>query len=231
VSRGDSAAVSAITAQGLWVAGAIGATMTLLLWNFCPAIFVSMGASPEVIASAVPYLRGRCIASPAIMAFYVLSGTFRGFKDTRRAAVVCPAVPGPALACPALLALALPCPGWAGAPFPRVSCPFPSSARPQVKASYTRAEGGASRREAPQRRTPLIAGLASNVTHRSRRVPPRRTPLIAGLASNVIHLFLDVALVFWAGMGVAGAALATSISHWATFAFLLSMVVGKGHLR
>jgi putative MATE family efflux protein len=82
VSRNDSASVSRITAAGLWVAVAIGCVMTTILWFRCPAIFVGMGATPEVLPFAVQYLRGRCIASPAIMAFYVLSGTFRGFKDT-----------------------------------------------------------------------------------------------------------------------------------------------------
>jgi len=82
-SRNDTAQVSAITAQGLWVAACIGCTMTILLWNYCPMILQGMGASPGVLHHAVQYLRGRCIASPAIMMFYVLSGTFRGFKDTR----------------------------------------------------------------------------------------------------------------------------------------------------
>ena len=68
--------------QGLWVACTIGLVMTTALWINCPAIFAAMGASPGVMANAVPYLRGRCIASPAILSFYVLSGTFRGFKDT-----------------------------------------------------------------------------------------------------------------------------------------------------
>lgn len=82
-SRNDKAGVSAITAQGLWVAAAAGTLMTILLWNQCPALFAGMGASPAVMAHAVPYLRGRCIASPAILMFYVLAGTFRGYKDTR----------------------------------------------------------------------------------------------------------------------------------------------------
>lgn len=81
-SRNDTERVSKITSAGLWVAVAIGCTMTTLLWARAPAIFTSMGATPEVLEHAVVYLRGRCIASPAIMAFYVLSGTFRGYKDT-----------------------------------------------------------------------------------------------------------------------------------------------------
>jgi Na+-driven multidrug efflux pump len=69
--------------QGLWVAATIGFCMTALLWHQCPAIFAAMGAKPDVAAQAVAYMRARCIASPAILCYYVLSGTFRGFKDTR----------------------------------------------------------------------------------------------------------------------------------------------------
>lgn len=139
-SRDDRAGVSAITAQGLWVAAAIGVTMTVVLWTRCPALFAGMGASPGVLEHAVPYLRGRCIASPAILMFYVLAGTFRGFKDTM-------------------------------------------------------------------------------------------TPLTAGVVSNLVHLALDVALVFGLGWGVTGAALATSLSHWATLLVLLGAVMRKGYLR
>ena len=82
VSKDDRAGVSKITSQGLWVASAIGIVMTSVLWTQCPKMFAGMGASPAVLEHAVPYLRGRCIASPAILMFYVLAGTFRGFKDT-----------------------------------------------------------------------------------------------------------------------------------------------------
>lgn len=164
VSQKDTEGVSRITSQTLWVASAIGLTMTALLWTQCTAIFTAMGAKPgvsalcyashgmgrgicthrtpygratgrplpergahmaycstpspeqatllthhartpvcfawcapfccqvlsrlggppppQVLAYAVPYLRWRCIASPAILGFYVLSGTFRGYKDT-----------------------------------------------------------------------------------------------------------------------------------------------------
>lgn len=72
-----------VAPQGLWLAGAIGLSMTLLLSTQCPRIFAAMGAAPEVVGPAVAYMRARCLASPAILGYYVLSGTFRGFKDTR----------------------------------------------------------------------------------------------------------------------------------------------------
>ncbi len=40
-----------------------------------------------------------------------------------------------------------------------------------------------------------------------------RTPLFAALAANFINLALDLVLIFVLGMGVAGAAIATTISQ------------------
>ncbi|PSC70934.1 MATE efflux family isoform A [Micractinium conductrix] len=140
VARKDEAGVSAITAQGLWLAATIGLSMTLLLTTQCPVIFAAMGAAPEVVAHASEYMRMRCLASPAILMYYVLSGTFRGFKDTR-------------------------------------------------------------------------------------------TPLYAGILGNLLHLGLIMLLVFGLGWGVAGAGLATSLSHWLSIAFLLANVLGRGYMR
>ena len=82
-SNDDLDSISHIATQGLWVALAIGLFNMVLLFTTCPIIFAKMGAGPDVLHYAVPYLRARCFASPAIMMSYVLSGTFRGFKDTR----------------------------------------------------------------------------------------------------------------------------------------------------
>ena len=61
--------------------------------------------------------------------------------------------------------------------------------------------------------------------------PARSTPLAAGIFSNVLHLGLLVSLVFGLGWGVAGAGLATSLSHWVAVGFLLANVLGRGYMR
>ena len=43
--------------------------------------------APQVVVHAVAHMRMRCLASPAILCYFVLCGTFRGFKDTRWVAV------------------------------------------------------------------------------------------------------------------------------------------------
>ena len=60
---------------------------------------------------------------------------------------------------------------------------------------------------------------------------PCRTPLAAGVVGNVLHLGLLLGLVFGLGWGVAGAGLATSLSHWAALAYLMANVLGKGYMR
>ena len=82
-STNDMSSVSKIASQGLWVAITIGTVTGISLAIACPTLFQMMGTSPEVMAFAVPFLRVRCLSSPAIMMTYVMSGVFRGFKDTK----------------------------------------------------------------------------------------------------------------------------------------------------
>lgn len=58
-----------------------------------------------------------------------------------------------------------------------------------------------------------------------------RTPLIAAVASNFVNLGLDCFLMFVLGWGVAGAALATSASQYASFAVMYYLMLRKGMLR
>lgn len=58
-----------------------------------------------------------------------------------------------------------------------------------------------------------------------------RTPLIAAVASNIVNLGLDCFLIFVLGWGVAGAALATSASQYASFAVMYYLMLKKGMLR
>lgn len=82
-SCNDSDQVSKIASQGLWVAITIGCVTASTLFVGCPILFSMIGTSADVMEHAVPFLRVRCLASPAIMMSYVMSGVFRGFKDTK----------------------------------------------------------------------------------------------------------------------------------------------------
>ncbi|DBB12825.1 TPA: hypothetical protein ACH3X3_005589 [Trebouxia sp. C0006] len=58
-----------------------------------------------------------------------------------------------------------------------------------------------------------------------------KTPLIAAVASNLVNLGLDCFLMFVLGWGVAGAALATSASQYASFAVMYYLMLKKGILQ
>lgn len=48
-----------------------------------------MKAEGEIASMAVTYLRCRSIAAPVSLAMFVATGSFRGFKDTKYAALLC----------------------------------------------------------------------------------------------------------------------------------------------
>ena len=48
-----------------------------------------MKAEGEIARMAVTYLRCRAIAAPVSLAMFVATGSFRGFKDTKYAALLC----------------------------------------------------------------------------------------------------------------------------------------------
>lgn len=55
--------------------------------------------------------------------------------------------------------------------------------------------------------------------------------MIGIVSGSVINIILDPILIFWCGMGVAGAALATTISQYLSFFFLLIMIKKGGNIK
>ena len=58
-----------------------------------------------------------------------------------------------------------------------------------------------------------------------------RTPVVAAVASNFINLGLDFTLIFGLGWGVAGAAIATSVSQYASLLVMCRMLLKKDMLQ
>ena len=52
------------------------------------------------------------------------------------------------------------------------------------------------------------------------RLQDTKTPLLASIVANFVNLGLDLFLMFGLGWGVAGAAIATSVSQYISFAIL-----------
>ena len=55
--------------------------------------------------------------------------------------------------------------------------------------------------------------------------------MIGIVSGAVINIVLDPVLIFWCGMGVAGAALATTVSQYLSFFFLLIMIRRGGNIQ
>lgn len=80
----SSASAAAVPLPAVSTAGKLACKCTTTItWRVClaPPLLAA-----QVVVHAVAYMRMRCLASPAILMYYVLSGTFRGFKDTKRVA-------------------------------------------------------------------------------------------------------------------------------------------------
>ena len=69
--------------DGLWLAAGIGLGMLMLAWPLAPQIVRVFGASPEVSAGAVTYLRISLFGAPFMLLVLAGTGVLRGLQDTR----------------------------------------------------------------------------------------------------------------------------------------------------
>ncbi|GAA3788964.1 MATE family efflux transporter [Sphaerisporangium flaviroseum] len=68
--------------DGLWLATAIGLVVVTVCWPLAPSIVDLFGASPDVAAPAVTYLRISLIGTPAMLIILAGTGILRGLQDT-----------------------------------------------------------------------------------------------------------------------------------------------------
>jgi putative MATE family efflux protein len=69
--------------DGLWLAAGIGLGVLALAWPLAPQIVRVFGASPEVSAGAVTYLRISLFGAPSMLLVLAGTGVLRGLQDTR----------------------------------------------------------------------------------------------------------------------------------------------------
>jgi putative MATE family efflux protein len=69
--------------DGLWLAAGIGLAVLALAWPLAPQIVRVFGASPEVSAGAVTYLRISLFGAPSMLLVLAGTGVLRGLQDTR----------------------------------------------------------------------------------------------------------------------------------------------------
>ena len=88
LGAGDSAGAGRVVVQAFTLAVTLGSVSALLMiWAARPLVGV-MQASPELVDSAVSYLRIRAIAAPAVLMVTAGHGAFRGLQDTRTPLVI-----------------------------------------------------------------------------------------------------------------------------------------------
>lgn len=81
--RGDDAAAARYAVQAAWLAVTLGVALVGTIQLAAPVILDAMGATGEVRAPALAYLRVRGFSGLAVLLVMVGHGTFRGLKDTR----------------------------------------------------------------------------------------------------------------------------------------------------
>eukprot|EP00966_Prymnesium_polylepis_P051869 1201105-Prymnesium_polylepis.1 len=84
----DPAAVSAVLAQALWFALAIGLTLSLLLLTLASPLLDTLGSAQYNAAPCRAYLRTRALGAPLELVTMVGLGAHRGLEDTATPAAV-----------------------------------------------------------------------------------------------------------------------------------------------
>ncbi len=77
-----------VVVRALVLAVGVGVVALVALQAFARPILLAMGASEELMAPALSYLRIRALAGPAVLLITASHGAFRGYQDTRTPMVV-----------------------------------------------------------------------------------------------------------------------------------------------
>ncbi|NNF37856.1 MAG: MATE family efflux transporter, partial [Gemmatimonadetes bacterium] len=83
LARGDRRAAGKLAVEALTLACAAGVVATALLLALAEPVLALMGATGELGAPALSYLRIRALAGPAVLIVTAGHGIFRGWQDTR----------------------------------------------------------------------------------------------------------------------------------------------------
>ncbi len=88
VGAGDLRSALADGVDGVWLAGLLGAAVAVPAGLLAVPLVTAFGASDEVVAQAVSYLRWSLPGLPAMLVVLAATGVLRGLQDTRTPLVV-----------------------------------------------------------------------------------------------------------------------------------------------
>jgi len=159
IGAGDRAGALAQGIDGLWLAAAIGTTVTVAGVALAAPLAEVFGAGPDVSAQATTYLRIAFLGTTPLLLMLATTGVLRGLQDTRTPLVV--AVAGNALNIVLNLLLVYPVGlGIAGSALGSVLAQLASAAAlVLVVASAARAEGTSLRPHGPGIRAAASTGV------------------------------------------------------------------------
>lgn len=83
LGAGDARGAAHQAVQGMWLAGAIGVTVSVVAWGAAPPLVGLLGAEGAVEANALVYLRISLVGIPALLVTMAGTGYLRGLQDTR----------------------------------------------------------------------------------------------------------------------------------------------------
>lgn len=83
VGAGDTAGALAGGIDGLWLAVAIGLSVTVAAWPLAPVLVRLLGASDDVAGPAADYLRIAVLGTIPLLLMLAATGVLRGLQDTR----------------------------------------------------------------------------------------------------------------------------------------------------
>ncbi|MGM0781825.1 MAG: MATE family efflux transporter [Actinomycetota bacterium] len=82
IGAGEPAAAMDRGRDGIWLGLLLGTVLAVLGWLAAPALTAALGATGEVQAHAVAYLRWSMPGLPALLAVLAATGVLRGLQDT-----------------------------------------------------------------------------------------------------------------------------------------------------
>ena len=83
IGAGDAAGALTLGVDGMWLAVGLGVVLAVVAWLGAPTAVTALGATPDVAAYAVTYLRWSAPGLPGMLVVLAATGALRGLQDTR----------------------------------------------------------------------------------------------------------------------------------------------------
>lgn len=83
IGAGDPRGALTLGVDGMWLAAGLGVALAVAAWLGAPWAVSTLGATPDVAAHAIAYLRWSAPGLPGMLVVLAATGALRGLQDTR----------------------------------------------------------------------------------------------------------------------------------------------------